>query len=51
MKIRTMTLPDIYIDQDSPALMYKQAKLDADSIVEKVFEVIGRDVASMKGLA
>jgi len=47
----TMTLPDIYIDQDSPALMYKQAKLDADSIVEKVFEVIGRDVAEMKGLA
>lgn len=46
-----MTLPDIYIDQDSPALMYKQAKLDADSIVEKVFEVIGRDVADMKGLA
>ena len=51
VKIRTMTLPDIYIDQDSPALMYKQAKLDADSIVEKVFEVIGRDVAEMKGLA
>ena len=51
VKIRTLTLPDIYIDQDSPALMYKQAKLDADSIVEKVFEVIGRDVASMKGLA
>jgi len=31
--------------------MYQQAKLDADSIVEKVFEVIGRDVAEMKGLA
>ena len=51
VKIRTMTLPDIYIDQDSPALMYKQAKLDADSIVEKVFQVIGRDVADMQGLA
>jgi len=51
VKIRTMTLPDIYIDQDTPAIMYQQAKLDADSIVEKVFEVIGRDVADMKGLA
>jgi 1-deoxy-D-xylulose-5-phosphate synthase len=46
-----MTLPDTFIDQDSPELMYKQAKLDAASIVEKVFQVIGRDVADMQGLA
>jgi len=51
VKIRTMTLPDTFIDQDTPELMYKQAKLDADSIVEKVFQVIGRDVADMQGLA
>jgi len=51
LKIRTMTLPDIYIDQDTPAKMYKQAGLDADSIVEKVFEVIGKDMASRANLA
>ena len=44
LKVRTMTLPDIYIDQDTPQNMYKQAGLDADSIVEKVFEVIGHDM-------
>ncbi len=51
LKVRTMTLPDIYIDQDTPQNMYKQAGLDADSIVEKVFEVIGRDVSERAILA
>ena len=51
LKIRTMTLPDRYIDQDTPQNMYKQAGLDADSIVEKVFEVIGRDVSERAILA
>ena len=51
LKVRTMTLPDIYIDQDTPQNMYKQAGLDADSIVEKVFEVIGRDMSERAILA
>jgi 1-deoxy-D-xylulose-5-phosphate synthase len=51
LKVRTMTLPDIYIDQDTPQNMYKQAGLDADSIVEKVFEVIGRDTSERAILA
>lgn len=51
LKIRTMTLPDTFIDQDTPQKMYKEAGLDADSIVEKVFEVIGRDVADRAILA
>ena len=51
LKVRTMTLPDIYIDQDTPQNMYKQAGLDADSIVEKVFEVIGRDTSDRAILA
>ena len=45
LKIRTMTLPDTYIDQDTPAKMYEQAGLDANSIVESVFEILGRDIA------
>ena len=51
LKIRTMTLPDIYIDQDTPAIMYQQAKLDADSIVETVFKAIGRDFNAQAHLA
>ena len=51
LKVRTMTLPDIYIDQDTPQNMYKQAGLDADSIVEKVFDVIGRDMSERAILA
>lgn len=51
LKIRTMTLPDSFIDQDTPANMYKQAGLDSDSIVEEVFKVIGKDFAHRSALA
>ncbi len=51
LKVRTMTLPDCFIDQDTPQKMYAQAGLDADSIVEKVFAVIGRDLADRAILA
>ncbi len=40
-KVRSMVLPDIFIDQDSPQAMYARAGLDADGIVTKVFEVFG----------
>ena len=51
LKIRTMTLPDIFIDQDTPANMYKQAGLDADSIVETVFKALGQTLSSSVNLA
>jgi len=44
LKVRCMTLPDRFIDQDSPAAMYAQAGLDAKGIVAKVFEALGKDV-------
>ena len=50
LKIRSMVLPDIFIDQDTPENMYKQAGLDAQAIVEKVFSIIGRDTASFSSL-
>ena len=34
LKIRTLTLPDIFQDQDKPDAMYAQAGLDADGIVK-----------------
>ncbi|MPZ38038.1 MAG: 1-deoxy-D-xylulose-5-phosphate synthase [Rhizobiales bacterium] len=43
-KVRCMVLPDVFIDQDSPAAMYAQAGLDAKGIVAKVFETLGKDI-------
>ncbi len=51
IKVRAMVLPDMFIDHDTPELMYKQARLDAQAIVEKVFSVIGRDMAETAFLA
>jgi 1-deoxy-D-xylulose-5-phosphate synthase len=44
LKIRSMVLPDIFIDQDSPNAMYAKAGLDAKGIVAKVFEALGKDL-------
>jgi 1-deoxy-D-xylulose-5-phosphate synthase len=44
LKVRPMVLPDVFIDQDSPAAMYAKAGLDAKGIVAKVFEALGKDV-------
>jgi 1-deoxy-D-xylulose-5-phosphate synthase len=41
LKVRPMVLPDIFIDQDSPAAMYAKAGLDAKAIVAKAFEALG----------
>ncbi|MCT8970243.1 1-deoxy-D-xylulose-5-phosphate synthase [Microbaculum marinisediminis] len=46
LKVRAMVLPDTFIDQDSPAAMYAKAGLDAQGIVAKALEALGRDAAS-----
>ncbi|HHL42496.1 MAG TPA: 1-deoxy-D-xylulose-5-phosphate synthase [Hellea balneolensis] len=51
LKVRSMVLPDKFQDHDTPANMYRAAGLDAQGIVEKVFEVIGRDIATFSHLA
>jgi 1-deoxy-D-xylulose-5-phosphate synthase len=45
LKFRSMVLPDIFIEHDSPNAMYTQAGLDAQGIFTKVFEALGKDVA------
>jgi 1-deoxy-D-xylulose-5-phosphate synthase len=40
-KVRTMVLPDLFIDHDKPERMYARAGLDAAGIVTKVFEILG----------
>ena len=44
LKVRCMVLPDIFIDQDSPAAMYATAGLDAKGIVAKTFEALGQNL-------
>ena len=44
LKMRTMILPDKFLDQDTPEEMYKKAGLDCDSIVEKVENVLSSNV-------
>ena len=44
IKVRTMTLPDLFIDQANPSDMYKQALLQAENIVEKVLGSLGVSV-------
>ena len=43
LKIRSMVLPDVFIDQNSPQKMYDQARLNAPQIVRTVLEALGRE--------
>ncbi|MFO1017231.1 MAG: 1-deoxy-D-xylulose-5-phosphate synthase [Hyphomonadaceae bacterium] len=44
VKVRTLTLPDIFQDQDKPELMYAAAGLDADAIANAALLALGRGV-------
>jgi len=49
LKFRSMVLPDIFIDQASPADMYKVAGLNAADIVAKVLDALGvADISSQR---
>jgi len=48
LKVRSMVLPDMFIDQDSPSAMYAKAGLDSSGIVGKVFEAIGMNAQENK---
>ncbi len=47
LKIRTMRLPDIFQDQDSPDAQYKAAGLDADAIVDTVLTALRHNSAGV----
>jgi 1-deoxy-D-xylulose-5-phosphate synthase len=51
LRVRSMVLPDVFIDQDTPAAMYAKASLDAKGIVAKAFEALGKDAAGAASLA
>jgi 1-deoxy-D-xylulose-5-phosphate synthase len=43
LKVRTLTLPDIFQDHDKPDAMYAQAGLDADGILRVALAALGRN--------
>jgi len=48
LKFRSMFLPDLFIDQDTPNAMYKKAGLDCGSIVEKIETVLKSNIVLAK---
>jgi 1-deoxy-D-xylulose-5-phosphate synthase len=48
LKFRSMILPDKFIDQDKPELMYKLAALDSDSIEERVIDLLNSNIVLQK---
>jgi 1-deoxy-D-xylulose-5-phosphate synthase len=46
LKVRTMVLPDTFIDHNKPERMYEQAGLSAPGIVATVLSVLGRETLS-----
>jgi len=50
LKVRTLTLPDLFQDQDRPEVMYAQAGLDADGIVRAALGAleVGRSAAGLR---
>ena len=51
LKIRTMTLPDVFQDHDSPFAMYDAARLNARHITATVLDALGRGEDAARALA
>ena len=46
LKVRTMVLPDIFIDHDKPERMYDRAGLNAAGVVDAVLKALGMPAAA-----
>lgn len=46
LRVRTLTLPDAFMDHAKPEAMYARAGLDSAGIVRAAFAALGRDVLS-----
>jgi 1-deoxy-D-xylulose-5-phosphate synthase len=51
LKIRTMVLPDVFLDHDSPQAQYDQAGLNARHIVARALSALGRELAEQPARA
>ncbi|MGC6512815.1 MAG: 1-deoxy-D-xylulose-5-phosphate synthase [Parvibaculales bacterium] len=50
LKIRTLTLPDAFLDHDKPFAMYETARLNADSIVAAAKKAMNKDAPDVVDL-
>ena len=48
LKFRSMILPDIFLNQDSPEKMYKKAGLDAQAIANKIEGILNSNIVLAK---
>jgi 1-deoxy-D-xylulose-5-phosphate synthase len=48
LKFRSMILPDKFIDQDKPEMMYKIAGLDSQAIQEKILDLLNSNIILQK---
>ena len=48
LKFRSMILPDLFIDQDTPEKMYQKAGLDSLSIADKIEEALNSNIILAK---
>ena len=48
LKFRSMFLPDLFLDQDNPEVMYKKAGLDSLSIVNKIENILKSNIILAK---
>jgi 1-deoxy-D-xylulose-5-phosphate synthase len=51
LKIRTMVLPDVFLDHDSPQAQYDKAGLNARHIVLMALSALGREIAAQPARA
>ena len=48
LKLRSLVLPDVFMDQGTPAGMYAEAALDAKGIVERVLGLLEMGAAETR---
>ena len=48
LKFRSMIMPDKFIDQDKPDIMYKYAGLDSNSIETKILDTLNSKIIIKK---
>jgi 1-deoxy-D-xylulose-5-phosphate synthase len=46
LKVRTLTLPDVFQDQDKPEVMYAEAGLDAEGVARAALRALGQERAA-----
>jgi 1-deoxy-D-xylulose-5-phosphate synthase len=51
IKIRTMVLPDVFLDHDSPQAQYDQAGLNSRHIVAMALSALGREIGAQPARA